>query len=71
MGQLLDLALQTAQAPVSAMTAGEEAELRAWLDRIEEHDPAIRAHLLKQCREDAGHRAYFLKYAHGLFQKHR
>lgn len=38
-----------------------------WLDQIEERDPAIRDHVLRQCQTDAGARAYFLRHARGEF----
>jgi hypothetical protein len=43
------------------------AEIARWLDHIEERDPAIREHVLRQCRADTGAREYFLRHARGEF----
>lgn len=43
------------------------AEIDRWLDQIDERDPAIREHVLRQCKTDAGAMAYFLRHARGEF----
>jgi hypothetical protein len=45
----------------------ELSEIDRWLDQIEERDPAIRDHVLRQCRTDAGAREYFLRHARGEY----
>ena len=45
------------------MTASQETAVRAWLDRIEETDPATIAEVLDRCRQDVDARAYFLMRA--------
>lgn len=46
-----------------ALTAEEEAAIRAWLAHIEETDTANIAEVLNQCRADEEARAYFLRRA--------
>lgn len=48
-----------------SMTHAEATEIRAWLARIEETDPAIITYVLHSCRTDSGARAYFLRHAAG------
>jgi hypothetical protein len=56
-----------AHKPEVAALLSDLAEIDRWLDRIEERDPAIREHVLRQCRTDAGAMAYFLRHARGEF----
>jgi hypothetical protein len=45
----------------AALTGEEETRIRAWLDHIEEKDPAIIAGVLSQCQRDPDARRYFLE----------
>ncbi len=45
--------------PLASLTASEEAVIRAWLELIEETDPAIIAEMIGQCQRDADARDYF------------
>lgn len=49
-----------AATPDRAMTASDEAAIRAWLARIDETNPAIIADVMAQCQRDADARAYFV-----------
>lgn len=56
------------------MTADEEGAIRAWLELIEETDPATIAEVMSQCQRDAEARDYFARRAaaecwQGHFQK--
>jgi hypothetical protein len=46
--------------PDAPLTAEEEGAIRAWLDVIEETDPASIASTIEQCQQDGEARAYFL-----------
>lgn len=48
---------------VSAVTADQEAAIRAWLAQIAETDEAIITHVLNRCRQDPGARDYFIRLA--------
>jgi len=47
----------------TALTADQEASIRAWLSHINETDTAIIAHVLDHCRMDAEVRGYFIRQA--------
>jgi len=49
----------TIRQPSAPMTAEEETALRAWLELIEECDPATIAEVISQCQKDAETRDYF------------
>lgn len=49
-----------AATPDRAMTASDEAAIRAWLAHIDETNPTIIADVMGQCQRDADARAYFV-----------
>jgi hypothetical protein len=49
----------TIRYPTAPMTAEEEAAIRAWLELIEETDPATIAEVFGRCQRDADARDYF------------
>jgi hypothetical protein len=49
--------------PGAPMSRDEETAIRAWLDRIGEHDPTTRAEVLTACRTDSGARDYYVRRA--------
>ena len=49
--------------PDAVLPEIEEAAIRAWLDHIDETDPAIITELLNKCNADKGARAYFPRRA--------
>ena len=51
---------------VSPLSPGAEAGIRAWLEYIEETDPATIAGVLARCQSDAQARAYFLERSEEL-----
>jgi hypothetical protein len=52
--------------PGAPMICDEEMAIRAWLDRIGEHDPTTRAEVLGACRADYRARDYFVRRAVAL-----
>lgn len=58
--QVATVAVAKPQPPATAMTAEEEAAIRAWLANIKETDADIIGEVLDQCRADVAARAYFL-----------
>jgi hypothetical protein len=48
---------------IPATAAKEEVAILAWLDAIDESDPATIAHVLQQCRNDPDARAFYLSEA--------
>jgi hypothetical protein len=47
--------------PLPELSPDEESNIRAWLARIEETDPAIISEVVDKCRNDLEARWYFLK----------
>lgn len=43
--------------------ASDRQLINDWLDRINEHDPACRAEVLDQCKNDKEARAYYVSRA--------
>jgi hypothetical protein len=48
---------------LTPMTAPEEARIRRWLARIEEHYPELIAFTIERCRDNPESREYFLRRA--------
>ena len=51
------------------MSQAQETAIRAWLDHIEEDDPAIIAEVLDKCRTDPEALAYFSRRAEEVFSQ--
>jgi len=61
----------TVRHPSTPMTAEEESAIRAWLERIDETDPATIAHVIGQCQRDADAQGYFAGRAADDLQRNR